>query len=142
MSGLIQLNISDVEFLAFFLAQEFLKWGEPIPEFNSRYPDRLESCLQVPFQSFGGHSPYPTPIDKASILFYLMNKSHPFQNGNKRIAMTTLMVFLYKNNLWLTVDENVFYRFARDIAASEAQQKDQTVNLIKMFLTKRCRPLT
>jgi len=36
---------------------------------------------------------YPTLVSKASFLFYLMIKNHPFQNGNKRIAITTLFTF-------------------------------------------------
>ncbi|QQG42451.1 MAG: Fic family protein [Candidatus Giovannonibacteria bacterium] len=44
----------------------------------------LESCLATPFHSFGGKSAYKGLIGKASMLFYLLVKNHPFQNGNKR----------------------------------------------------------
>jgi death-on-curing protein len=47
---------------------------------------------------------YPTLVATAAILFYLMIKNHPFQNGNKRIAITTLLTFLYNNNKWLRAD--------------------------------------
>ncbi|MCX6785530.1 MAG: Fic family protein [Candidatus Komeilibacteria bacterium] len=53
--------------------------------------------MEQPYQTFGGKQLYPGLIKKSAILFYLMIKNHPFQNGNKRIAMTTLFYFLYKN---------------------------------------------
>ncbi|HUC87188.1 MAG TPA: type II toxin-antitoxin system death-on-curing family toxin [Candidatus Saccharimonadales bacterium] len=80
-----------------------MTWDEPLPPFNTRYPDRLEGSLIAPFQEFEGHSPYPELEDKAAILFYLMIKDHPFKNGNKRIAVTTLLVFLAENGKWIAV---------------------------------------
>src|SRR3989344_1819753 len=99
------VTIREVEYLAYSLAQELMSWDEPIPEFASRFPHTLESCLATPFQMFGGKPLYKGLIDKAAMLFYLMIKNHPFKNGNKRIAVTTLVVFLYRNNKWLTVDD-------------------------------------
>ncbi len=95
-----QITVKEVEYIAFSLAQEILSFNEPIPDFSTRFPNILESCLAVPFQRFTGKSLYPNLISKASILFYLLIKNHPFQNGNKRIAMTTLFYFLYKNKKW------------------------------------------
>ena len=95
--------MSEVEFVAFTLARETLSFNEPIPDFSTRYPNILESCLAAPFQSFSRKSLYSTLYLKAAVLFYLMIKNHPFQNGNKRIAMTTLFVFLHMNKKWLKV---------------------------------------
>src|SRR3989338_4902995 len=96
------ITVKEVEYIAFRLAQELMSFNEPIPGFSTRFPNLLESCLAAPFQSFSGKSPYPGLLSKASVLFYLMIKNHPFQNGNKRIAMTTLLVFLHKNKRWIT----------------------------------------
>ena len=65
------------------------------------------------------------------MLFYLMIKNHPFQNGNKRIAMTTLFVFLYLNRKWLKVDSKELYNFAVWVAQSPAKLKDETVKAIE-----------
>jgi len=81
------VTVKDVEYIAFKLAREMLSFDEPIPDFSTRFPNVLESCLAVPFQSFSGKSLYPTLISKAAMLFYLLIKNHPFQNGNKRIAI-------------------------------------------------------
>ncbi|NQT46824.1 MAG: type II toxin-antitoxin system death-on-curing family toxin [Candidatus Omnitrophica bacterium] len=128
------LTVKEVEYLAFRLAQEMLSFNEPIPDFSTRFPNKLESCLAVPFQTFLGKSPYTSFTSKASILFYLMIKSHPFQNGNKRIAMTALFVFLHKNGKWVTADTQELYNFTMWIAGSPAGAKDEAVKAIEKFL--------
>src|SRR6056297_2259224 len=97
------VSLADVKYIAFMLARSHLTYDEPIPDFDTRRPNVLERCLTIPFQTFSKQAAYKGLIDKAAILFYLMIKNHPFQNGNKRIAMTTLLVFLGKNDKWLEV---------------------------------------
>ena len=92
-----RLTIKDIEYVAHRLAAETMTWNEPIPDFGTRYTDALERSIEAPFQAFGGRQLYPGTLRKASILFYLMIKNHPFQNGNKRIAMTTLFYFFFQN---------------------------------------------
>ncbi|HRV06677.1 MAG TPA: type II toxin-antitoxin system death-on-curing family toxin [Candidatus Saccharicenans sp.] len=128
------ISVQEVEYIAHRLAQEMLTFDEPIPDFSSRFPNILESCLAVPFQSFSRKQLYPGLISKASILFYLLIKNHPFQNGNKRIAITTLFVFLYKNKKWIKVDTQELYNFAVWVAQSPAKVKDETVMAIEKFL--------
>lgn len=65
-----------------------------------------------------------------------MIKNHPFQNGNKRIAMTTLMALLFKNNKWLIVDNQEMYNFAVWVAQSPAQLKNEVVLGIEKFFKK------
>ncbi len=130
------LSVKDVELIAFTLARELMSFNEPIPDFSSRFPNILESCVATPFQSFGGRGLYSTLATKASILFYLLIKNHPFQNGNKRIAITTMLVFLYKNNKWLKVDQQEFYNFTVWVAQSPAQFKDEVAKAIEKFILK------
>lgn len=128
------ITVVGVEYIAHRLAKELFASSEPIPEFSTRYPHRLESCLATPFLTFGGSTLYPTLIAKGGILFYLMIKNHPFQNGNKRIAMTTLFVFLFINDQWLKVDHDELYQFAVWIAESHARSKGGAVQAIETFL--------
>lgn len=129
-----KLNVKEIEYLSFRLARETMSFNEPIPDFSTRYPNILESCLATPFQTFGGRSLYPTFLTKASILFYLLIKNHPFQNGNKRIAMTTLFLYLHKENKWLRVDTQKLYNFTIWVASSPPELKDETVKAIEKFL--------
>jgi death-on-curing family protein len=130
------ITVKEVEYTAFRLAQEMLAFDEPIPDFSTRLPNVLESSLATPFQTFARKSLYPTLLAKAGILFYLLIKNHPFQNGNKRIAITALFVFLYKNNKWLKVDTQELYNFTVWVAQSPATVKDETVKAIQTFLKK------
>jgi death-on-curing protein len=127
------ITIADVEYLAFRLAKEHLSFSEPIPDFSTRFPNVLESCVLTPFQRFSGKALYPTLVDKASMLFYLMIKNHPFQNGNKRIAITTLLTFLYVNDKWLRADTQELHNFTGWIAQSLPQFKDEVVAAIQKF---------
>ncbi len=134
-----ELTVSDVEFVALVLARKHLAFDEPIPDFSSRYPNVLESCLAVPFQRFYGETMYPTLVAKAAILFYLMIKDHPFQNGNKRIAITTLIVFLLENNKWLAIDLDLLYRFTVWVAQSKPQDKDFVLAAARNLLESHLR---
>ena len=135
------ITVKQVEFIAFRLAQEMLTFDEPIPDFSTRFPNILESCLATPFQGFGGKFLFPTLLAKAAILFYLLIKNHPFQNGNKRIAITILFVFLYENGKWIKADTQELYNFTVWVAQSPSSVKEQTVEAIKAFLKKHIVPL-
>lgn len=128
------ITLAGVEYVSFQLARETMDFHEPIPPFTTRYPNILESCLLTPFQSFDKKHLYKGLIGKASILFYLMIKNHPFQNGNKRIAMTTLFTFLALNKKWLSVDGQKLYNFALWVSSSPAEYKEETVGATEKFI--------
>ena len=130
------ITLSDVEIIAHKLARQTLDFNEPIPDFSTRYPNILESCLITPFQTFAGKQLYKGVLGKASILFYLMIKNHPFQNGNKRLAMTTLLTFLFLNDKWIKADIEELYKFAMWIAESPSSAKEGTLLAIESFLRK------
>ena len=128
------IKISEVEHIAHTLARKYLEWDEPIPDFETRYPGILESCLATVFQTFAGKDLYPTLIDKAAMLFYLMIKNHPFLNGNKRIALTTLEVFLVMNNKWLNVQGESFYQTSIEVAESNPKYRESVIKETKKFI--------
>jgi death-on-curing protein len=128
------ITIAEVEYVAFRLAREHLAFEEPIPDFSTRFPNRLESCLLTPFQTFSGKALYPSLVAKAGMLFYLVIKNHPFQNGNKRIVLTTLLVFLFKNGKWMRADTQELYNFTVWVAQSPPQFKSQVVSAVEKFI--------
>jgi death-on-curing family protein len=131
---MVKITVGDVEYLAFRLAKEFLSFDEPIPDFGTRFPHRLESCILTPFQTYAGKDLYPKMVDKAAILFYLLIKNHPFQNGNKRVATTTLLTFLFLNGKWLAADNQEFFNLTVWVAQSPPRFKDQVVGAIRIFI--------
>lgn len=128
------ITAAEVEYIAYRLAKKFMEWDEPIPSFDSRFPNVLESCLATPFQTFARRNLYRGLVEKAAILFYLLVKNHPFRNGNKRIAMTALLVFLHKNEKWLRVDNQELYNFAKWVAESNPKLKEETVKAAEKFI--------
>ncbi|OGF62634.1 hypothetical protein A2662_03810 [Candidatus Giovannonibacteria bacterium RIFCSPHIGHO2_01_FULL_45_33] len=130
-----RIDIKDVEYVAHRLARETMQWSEPIPDFSTRFTNTLERSIAAPFQSFSGKQLYRGLIKKSAILFYLMIKNHPFQNGNKRIAMTTLFYFLTLNKKWLKVDNQELYNFAKWVAESNPKIKAATISAIEAFLS-------
>ncbi|MDO8676686.1 MAG: type II toxin-antitoxin system death-on-curing family toxin [Candidatus Azambacteria bacterium] len=131
----LPVTIAEVEYTAFSLAEKLMTWNEPIPEFGSRFPGVLESCLAVPFASFGKKDLYRGLVNKSSILFYLLIKNHPFRNGNKRIAVMCLLYFLYKNGKWIYISNERLYRFAKHIAGSRPHKRAPIIKNIEAFLT-------
>ncbi len=129
-----RITVEDVEYVAYRLAKETMGWSEPIPDFSTRFSNALERCIAQPFQTFAGRQLYPGLVKKAAILFYLMVKNHPFQNGNKRIAMVTLFYFLYRNGRWMEVDNQEMYNFAKWVAESNAKLKKSTVDAAETFI--------
>jgi len=131
-----QLTLEDVRYISFEMAKEMMTWNEPIPDFETRFPGRLESCLATPFQTFDKRHLYSGLIEKASILFYLLIKDHPFENGNKRIAVTALFTFLHLNKRWIMVTEQELYNFAVWVASSPADLMEQVAEAISAFIEK------
>lgn len=130
------ITIKEVELLAFELARKHMEWDEPIPDFSTLFPGILESCLANAFQTYAKRDLYPTFVDKAAIIFYQMVKNHPFINGNKRIAVTTLLTFLYLNDRWISVSNQQMYQLAVWVAESQPELKNGVVLAIKDFLKK------
>ncbi|MBI2092722.1 MAG: type II toxin-antitoxin system death-on-curing family toxin [Deltaproteobacteria bacterium] len=130
------LSIQEVKEIAFELARETMSWDAPMPDFNTRFPNILESCLTTPFQTFDKKHLYKGSEEKAAILFYLMIKNHPFSNGNKRIAVTILLVFFYLNGKWLKISNQELYNFAVWVASSPPQVSEETIQAIKRFINK------
>lgn len=113
---------------------------DPIASFSD-HSVLLNSALNLPRQTFSGQELYPTLIDKAAILFYVLNKNHPFKNGNKRISAASLMVFLYINEMWLDAGKTEIVEKTLFIAKSEASKKDEVVTEIKKWIKDHAVPL-
>ena len=84
----------------------------------------LESALNAPFQTFGDEELYPSIIEKASRLCYGLIKNHPFIDGNKRIGVYVMLVFLELNNLNLNFSDEEIINIALKTADSTYSYED------------------
>ena len=78
------VSVNEVEYTAHRLAVKFMTWNEPIPSFGSRFPNILEGCLKVPFQTYARKNLYRRLTGKAAILFYLMVKKPSFPERQQK----------------------------------------------------------
>ena len=112
--------------------------AEPMTHFRQHTASLLESALNNPRQTFDGKELYPTLTTKVAILYYSLIKNHPFENGNKRTATASLLVFLNINNHWLSVDratEDYLVALATRVAASHGHaEKDAFLQEIDQWL--------
>jgi len=70
----------------------------------------LESAVLGCTQTFGGEDLYPTVIEKASRMAYSICTNHPFVDGNKRVAVTAMLVILRMNDILLSfTQEELIY---------------------------------
>jgi len=66
----------------------------------------LDLSVNSPYHTFGGQYLYPTLQAMAAHLAFSLVKNHPFLDGNKRIGVFAMMVFLKMNGLPLTCTDD------------------------------------
>jgi len=84
----------------------------------------LESAVSAPFQTFGGQDLYPTLFDKAAQLLYGLNKNHSFVDGNKRIAVHAMLVFLLINDIRIEYTQSDIVTLSLAVADDKATPED------------------
>ena len=91
----------------------------------------LESALETPFQSYGGEELYPSIWAKAARLCYGLVKNHALVDGNKRIGVHAMLVFLSVNGYELEYTQKELSNLILDVAADKKQYKDLLQWLLK-----------
>jgi death on curing protein len=66
----------------------------------------LESAVARPMATFGGEDLYKDIYSKASALGHSILLNHPFIDGNKRTAFTSMDLFLQENGLIISADDD------------------------------------
>lgn len=84
----------------------------------------LESALNSPFQTFDGESLYPSIQQKASRLAYSLICDHPFIDGNKRIGIHTMLVFLELNGIVLDYSQEELVSVGLGLASGRMGDKE------------------
>jgi len=84
----------------------------------------LESALNAPFQTFDGEDLYKTVQSKAAKLGFLLVKNHPFIDGNKRIGILAMLVFLEINGIEVTSTDDELIRLGLSLADGTIDDKD------------------
>ena len=93
----------------------------------------LESAVFGCYQSFGGVDFYPTVIEKAARIAYAISKNHPFVDGNKRVAVTAMLLILRLNGIVLSFKQQELVALGLGIADGSLSYND-IVNWINRHL--------
>ena len=109
---------------------------DPIAHFNDHDFSIFDSAIQSPRHTFSQKDLYETIEEKAAVLYYTLNKNHPFKNGNKRIATASLLVFLSINNCWLSVPKDELLNKTLTVAKSDPKDRDVILEDLKRWIGK------
>lgn len=78
-----------------------------------------ESALAAPFASCGGQDLYEHPIQRAAILASRIMRNHPLPDGNKRVALILMDLYLEQEGFRLEAAPPDIDRTLRAVAARE-----------------------
>ena len=95
----------------------------------------LESAVMGCYQSFGGEDLYPTVVEKAGRMAFAVCKNHPFVDGNKRVAVASMLVILRMNDIFLLYTQQELVTLGLGIADGSFDYED-IVEWIKAHLQK------
>lgn len=84
----------------------------------------LDSALFNPFQSFGGEALYSSIQEKAAQLCFGLIKNHPMVDGNKRIGIHVMLVFLALNDYELLYTQKELSDTILALAASKIDAEE------------------
>jgi death-on-curing protein len=76
----------------------------------------LESALARPRASVFGRDAYPTLDDKVAALLHSLARNHALVDGNKRLALATLIAFYGVNGRRLTLTNDEAYNLVVSVA--------------------------
>ncbi len=86
----------------------------------------IDSAVNQPQASFGGHELYPTLAEKAAALGYSLALNHGFIDGNKRIAHAAMETFLVWNDFQIDAPVDEQERVFLALAAGTLSRADFT----------------
>jgi len=90
----------------------------------------LDSALEQPKTTFEGKYLHNTLIKMAAAYGYHLCNNHPFVDGNKRIALIAMDVFLQRNGFEIIASEKETYKMMIKLATKEFN-KNQLVKWLE-----------
>jgi death-on-curing protein len=88
---------------------------------------RLEAAVAAPRSSMFGQELYADTLAKAAALCIAISRAHPFSDGNKRVALVALDLFLAEHGYTLTASNQEAYEAIMALARGELAQAELAV---------------
>jgi death-on-curing protein len=109
------------ELILYFYAQLIQNYGGT---YGIRDEKLLDSALEQPKATYEGKYLHDTLIKMAAAYGYHLCNNHPFVDGNKRIALVAMDVFLQRNDLEIIASEKSTYKIMIQISSGLLSKKD------------------
>jgi death-on-curing protein len=84
----------------------------------------LDASINSPFHTFDGQYLYPSIQAMAAHLAFSIIKNHPFLDGNKRIGILSMLVFLELNGISITCSDDELIRLGLGLADSSIDESE------------------
>ena len=97
----------------------------------------LASAVGAPQANFGGESPYADVLEIAAAYLFYLCRNHAFNDGNKRAAMASAIVFLRLNGIEPAPDSEAWEALVVDVAASKLDREQATARLRRLAAARR-----
>lgn len=128
------LTLEHIREVCYAIVQERMTSFERMPPFETCDLRKMDAALGAPKRTFAGKLLYPDLESQAAVLFYEITKQHAFENGNKRMAVVSLLTFLSLNDRWLKADPWELYYLALNVAKSDTKKHKDILNEIQGFI--------
>lgn len=89
----------------------------------------LASAAAAPRATAFGQSPFADLVEVAAAYLFYLCRNHPFNDGNKRTAMTAAIVFMRLNGVETAPDDAAWEDLVMELAGSRLDREQTTARL-------------
>ena len=126
------IKFVDKETILYFHTDQIKKYGG---SYGVRDDNLLESAIGQPQATLKSEYLHKNIYEMASAYGYHLCNNHPFIDGNKRISLITMYIFLYVNGYELKMDEKEIYLLIMGVA-NNSISKEELTDYIKKYTIK------
>lgn len=128
-----KINFIPKEVILYFYDQLIQTYGG---RYGVRDEKLLDSALEQPKATYEGKYLHGTLMEMAAAYGYHLCNNHPFVDGNKRIALVAMDVFLQRNGFEIVASEKETYKIMVQLSSGKLSKKD-----LAKWLEKNTSPL-
>ena len=122
--GCHPLSLADFSLLLMLLLPAALGTEETGGSAGVRDMGLLNSALESAYATFGGDELYPSREEKGARVGFSLISNHAFVDGNKRIGMFIMLIFLEVNGVKIRPTNDEVVRVGLAVAAGEMKYEE------------------
>ncbi len=123
------ITFLDKTTLLYFHNDQIKRYGGA---FGIRDEGLLESALAQLEATFDGEYIHEDLFHMAAAYGFHLCNNHPFIDGNKRISLIAMYLFLFRNGYKIIAQEKVLYALIMDLASGKVT-KDELTDFLRNF---------